>query len=660
MDPTAPSRQPSATSSSVKTLQLLNLVPSSSRQQQPDLTLNITSADDSGGAGAGAGGVAIGDGGMVITSASRKKVRVACLPCQKHKQKCDAQRPCSKCVARGKPEQCVDRSAHSIASVPLETSTSSQNKSHLSEEVKQVLISTVTAATKRRKKRKDSTQSEEMDDDCKTTGGSSSKSNSLFDEAGQTSLKKKPRKASSLVESGQRMSTSSTRSMLISGTDHSLAMLTNLQSIMKKWSLDRRVRPGLLAEQKVVHTFSKLWNERFSDEVVHFALQMPNKFSDEFFADFILNNPISWKYFLHSLEVIVGTDRMHQVRNSIITKAQSKVDRTQQLYLGAMGSLGGFEMKEKCFFLKDQISLRPEEEENIKRIFNVRSVSGSDVAITRTTYLDLDSFKYSLHCEVNNAMEELFGLAVEDFDRAVEMGKNVFTVPPQWWLFDKQHWVKIAEFMLGTLFRHPVSILDQMDVCTAHGASVPCFVYCFASYCDDLGGAREAVTFCMKPISLTFNPFHKLRIDGPQISDSVPQHSSIASVSSGQDEVMDQSQFAQRSSDQIELAQRSLFANFDSMLTTFPSQTDQILSNLLIDSGAQTSNSIAPDYSLNLFPEVFSPLGGLQAQTPTGQPFPNSALSPNYSIDINSLADGFGMNASTVSGDSRVHFENSS
>jgi hypothetical protein len=44
-----------------------------------------------------------------------RKMRVACAVCQSNKQKCDAQRPCSRCVAKGKPHLCYDRNQDSIS-----------------------------------------------------------------------------------------------------------------------------------------------------------------------------------------------------------------------------------------------------------------------------------------------------------------------------------------------------------------------------------------------------------------------------------------------------------------------------------------------------------------------------------------------------------------
>jgi hypothetical protein len=44
------------------------------------------------------------------------RIRVACIPCKINKQKCDALRPCTRCVMKGKCHLCVDRASDSILS----------------------------------------------------------------------------------------------------------------------------------------------------------------------------------------------------------------------------------------------------------------------------------------------------------------------------------------------------------------------------------------------------------------------------------------------------------------------------------------------------------------------------------------------------------------
>jgi hypothetical protein len=44
----------------------------------------------------------------------RRKVQCACYPCVKAKRGCDLERPCSRCVKKGIPEQCLEKKDHEL------------------------------------------------------------------------------------------------------------------------------------------------------------------------------------------------------------------------------------------------------------------------------------------------------------------------------------------------------------------------------------------------------------------------------------------------------------------------------------------------------------------------------------------------------------------
>jgi hypothetical protein len=50
-------------------------------------------------------------------------MRLACLPCARAKQGCDALRPCSRCIKKGTPEQCQDKQGRVSAQVPVQLAT---------------------------------------------------------------------------------------------------------------------------------------------------------------------------------------------------------------------------------------------------------------------------------------------------------------------------------------------------------------------------------------------------------------------------------------------------------------------------------------------------------------------------------------------------------
>jgi hypothetical protein len=44
----------------------------------------------------------------------RRKIRCACYPCVKAKRGCDLERPCSRCVKKGIPEQCLEKKDYEV------------------------------------------------------------------------------------------------------------------------------------------------------------------------------------------------------------------------------------------------------------------------------------------------------------------------------------------------------------------------------------------------------------------------------------------------------------------------------------------------------------------------------------------------------------------
>ena len=70
---------------------------------------------------------------------NRKKVQCACYPCVKAKRGCDLERPCSRCVKKGIPEQCLEKKDYELFfNSPIISKINSQKEPIYEEEDQQM------------------------------------------------------------------------------------------------------------------------------------------------------------------------------------------------------------------------------------------------------------------------------------------------------------------------------------------------------------------------------------------------------------------------------------------------------------------------------------------------------------------------------------------
>jgi hypothetical protein len=253
---------------------------------------------------------------------------------------------------------------------------------------------------------------------------------------------------------------------------------------------------------------TSLWIEPLSKEVIDAAMKFTVKFSGAYFADFLIQQPLSWKWFIHSLEFILDSPTTKLLHDRIIQRAidDESVDDSSKGLLAAMKCFPGLNRPTMVFMKGSRFLMSPEEEQIVKTLFNVNSIENSDVAIYQIReFFDADTMSFKLLVEMNEAMERLLNLRAGDFAQTIHAGRGLFRVGPLFWSYEKPFWPIAAEYLLGSVFRQPVFMTHIVNVMTSQGKKVPSLLHAFASY-DSEFGVRTSTTVCHKPLSATFKP----------------------------------------------------------------------------------------------------------------------------------------------------------
>jgi hypothetical protein len=384
---------------------------------------------------------------------------VACYPCRKRKQKCDEARPCTRCVSRGCEEACLN--------------AQSPSRFKLHEEQEQ--------------------QQDEEVDELSLPGKLRTRRKTLM---------------SDLEVAILPVDMSETRELLLESRVQDGNPLTWSSAIAHFW---RSARWNLirLSAMCLPQTYlTSLWVEPLPKEVVEAAMKFPTKFSGTFFADFLMQQPLSWKWFLHSLEFILDSPTTKLLHDRIIQRAidDAEVDELSRDMLLAMKTFPGLNRPTLVFMKGSRFKMTREENEIICSLFNVNSIEDSDVAIYQIReFFDAETMSFKILVELNEGMERILNLQAKDFAETIHAGRGLFRVGPLFWSYEKSFWPTITDFLLGSVFREPVFMTQIVNMMTCEGKAVPSLIHAFASF-DSEFGVRTSTTVCHKPLSRTFKP----------------------------------------------------------------------------------------------------------------------------------------------------------
>jgi len=256
---------------------------------------------------------------------------------------------------------------------------------------------------------------------------------------------------------------------------------------------------GLLLPQELRFPFQETQKNYFTSiwlqphptadtEIVHYY---PQRYSAEFYKEYVLNHPISWKWFLYSLEFVVDSPTVKRLHERVVDRVLNETlldPVSQKMLIALKDSEHYYSQPAMVFVTTNNINFSAEEQEIIKAIFNVEDLNTSDVAMIRCSeFFDSKTLHFKMVVEGNICLEQLVAISLKEFAETLMSGRGLFRVAPLFWTFDPTYWPKIVEFLLGSVFRQPAYITDIFIIRDSKGERIPCLMHLFASYDSNVG-----------------------------------------------------------------------------------------------------------------------------------------------------------------------------
>jgi hypothetical protein len=384
--------------------------------------------------------------------------KVSCTECYRRRQRCDSQRPCPRCVQRGVGHLCIDRT-------------------HIIRETCKSTDSSLAAS---------SMEISSMD--------------GMVIYLDQTEMKNAHGLLGQIKDDGKGQFD---RSVMV----QQLVLYSRAPWITNVFG--NGLPGGKIALRNDVF-YSTLWSiqppEEWRDHIRGYYFEK----SADFLANTLLTNPISWRLLLSNCEGLFGITGTEVFHKSVIRKAISSEDisETDKELIQAMQNYVRFDYFKASVALmcNPAIEMSLEEEEIVKTLFNIETITGSDIAILKSYELMDQSGQWiNTLVECNPALENLLGVSMKVIADIVYALKDIPIFGALFWSFDVKHWPMLFEFSIGSTFKRPTWITEIVDLRTSTGASISCLMHAFASY-DKPSGVRTSRTFCIKPLSPTFKP----------------------------------------------------------------------------------------------------------------------------------------------------------
>jgi hypothetical protein len=400
----------------------------------------------------------------------RKRIittKVSCTECFRRRQRCDPERPCSRCMQRGIGHLCVDR---------------------------------IQVWDTRRLNRATSI------DSTRAAGSRSSRSSSVeISGNGGTVIYLDFTEVKNARELLEQIKDVEKRQFERSGMIQQLLLYSKTP-----WTnVFGNGLPGRISVRNDVF-YSTLWQIKPPEEWRQLVRGYYFEKSADYLANTLLTNPVAWRYFLSNCQALLGIEGAETFHKCVVRKALShtELSDSDKMLLQAMENYIKFDHLKgsAALMCNPVVQMSQEEEEIIKMIFNVESIEGSDIAILRSEeLLDPSGQWINSLVECNPALEGLLGVSMKVFADIMYSLRDVPVFGALYWGFDFKFWSMLFEFSVGSAFKKPAWITEIVNLRTGTGEIVPCLMHAFASY-DKISGVRNSVTYCSKPLSPTFSP----------------------------------------------------------------------------------------------------------------------------------------------------------
>jgi hypothetical protein len=431
------------------------------------------------------------------TASPIRKMRVACVLCQVNKQKCDAQRPCSRCVAKGKAHMCVDRNSDSVIVPAITTAATTVSSFNFSASVEVVTsqqdVISLLPPKRPYKKRK---KKEETNRKAKSKSSSN-------EEVEQVAAQIQSDQLARIGEETQeeRNPVYVQLPSLNLSADFSFE---SADAILRSTLVPSSNQSDVSGESNGV--LSQNMGQLFSDVVFNFVKSYHTSKSPFAVHDLITHESTNMKMYFTSMHRMFGLEEAQRIRDVMKESVQliselNGSNAASNLVLDWLDKMELFGVDispsiqiEDFHFPEDHFRL-------IKDKFNILTIANSDLVINRCKHiLDLDANLVSLKFMGNLNFMKVVGREMKDLPMCDSQRIPAFTK-----IMSQESARAYMNFFLLSFFKEASFMEERIDLKNADGSITPCFGLLLAEY-DPVSSFRTSLTMVLRPLSVTFNP----------------------------------------------------------------------------------------------------------------------------------------------------------
>jgi hypothetical protein len=237
--------------------------------------------------------------------------------------------------------------------------------------------------------------------------------------------------------------------------------------------------------------------------------------------DMIIESPLTWIAFLGMISRWTNPHTCLQLRCKLLSEALCVATKASLPVLMEVNPLKENRFNEVQFlhvpqFDQSQDIIPPQETENICRVFNVRALERSDVAIVRVAFFPhKDGFdKTIVRYYWNDAMTRLLESDYKSFyetshEKWHQLKGDSGLIPPAFWnMFTADSYERILKFLLDVFVqKKALERIEQLDVRTLHTKRV---IKCCVRWQTTLFPRVQipsSITIAIRALSMSYNPF---------------------------------------------------------------------------------------------------------------------------------------------------------
>eukprot|EP00475_Leptophrys_vorax_P014288 TRINITY_DN20682_c0_g1_i1.p1 TRINITY_DN20682_c0_g1~~TRINITY_DN20682_c0_g1_i1.p1 ORF type:complete len:463 (+),score=120.71 TRINITY_DN20682_c0_g1_i1:733-2121(+) len=380
------------------------------------------------------------------------RIRVACIPCKINKQKCDALRPCTRCVMKGKLHLCVDRASDSILSpdeptaLPVVTSNPEEVLAEVQQNKKTY-----------RKRRKSSSSS-------------------------SSSQPPQPPSASPPLRPNFPYSTT--------GAKRPKLEFFESQQLQ-------------LAASAGVDVFKNLFAYVLKPMYVAFA----EKTSPFFIQDFIMERRHTWRRYITKMGAFMPKQEALALREFMIQSAASATadEESSQQMIQAFSEIQAYDFTKSVMERTEKFDIPEATWTVIEDIFHVKCLEDTDLAVAHSIQRVTEDGHVELFLYYNRNLERLVGRTVQSFgDQIGPNGEP--TTPFIMRVMTNNSLQTVSKFLMAWILREESFFTDTVEIIRPDGSILRCFLAIIGGNEAEFEAGESSLVSIYKPCSVTFDP----------------------------------------------------------------------------------------------------------------------------------------------------------